>query len=725
MQIPVRQLPKKRKHPTPNKPSGPSPHGKAVGQSRAEEQRDFVPAFCFCYSSCKGDWRHFTYSLKKLEKTVIVIVDKGLFAMASFKLCGLCSKMVDEAMQPNPPLRTFLLQLLRLEEHQLPKKVCGECYQGAVDARKFTEQCERGLKKLHDGKMPEDMVLGFSKADTAPKKTEAKKGANKRHTIGGKPAPAQEFEEDTLVPRTSRSKAAQDKRSSRSSGLPAGLDDPLAITPKTSRSSRTPTTVATPKGKNAKGAASKNRSKSAGSGSRTFDVKIKKTDRSKAEQAAALGGRVVIAKRKTGWEIVKAAIETQASSQNSAKRPRPTSAVSTPPAKKTKSDLATDSTPAKAKDKDTISSFGRVRRSTKKGQDFDYIDVEDDDDIPLAPQPRDPYAAKATPRSRGALRTVADEPAHSTPPRSKAGPASAKKAGGVSVLKSQAGPASAQKKKKPVAAKRTGGMPASARKQSLPSSPASSDRSRSAKNKPGGFYYVDDDGPLDVEQPPSMAEPEIEMNNAELEEEEEEDDSQENFPSIGPYQCEICQQITDTKQQFVDHIKQNHLDVVDEEVLRSLESDLKKTTKKTKPSASAAQKNAMAKKKKQEEEARKKREKAREQEEARKKAMEARKKQEAQAAAAILAETSTNSPDSTSNADALGTESASTNVASNHWKASVARKYEQEASNASSTAAVEGSNLIQTTVVTVDPIQSPSKQVNTKGFMYIYRTSLY
>ena len=46
------------------------------------------------------------------------------------------------------------------------------------------------------------------------------------------------------------------------------------------------------------------------------------------------------------------------------------------------------------------------------------------------------------------------------------------------------------------------------------------------------------------------------------------------------FQCEICQKITDTKQDFVDHIKKFHINVVDGEVLKSLESDLKKSRKK-------------------------------------------------------------------------------------------------------------------------------------------------
>ena len=58
------------------------------------------------------------------------------------------------------------------------------------------------------------------------------------------------------------------------------------------------------------------------------------------------------------------------------------------------------------------------------------------------------------------------------------------------------------------------------------------------------------------------------------------DDGEEMFPSIGPYQCEICQNITNTKQEFVDHIKDNHANVVDEEVLDSLEKDLQKSRRK-------------------------------------------------------------------------------------------------------------------------------------------------
>merc|ERR1719219_2007030 len=57
-------------------------------------------------------------------------------------------------------------------------------------------------------------------------------------------------------------------------------------------------------------------------------------------------------------------------------------------------------------------------------------------------------------------------------------------------------------------------------------------------------------------------------------------DCGEVFPSVGPYQCEICQDITNTKQDFVDHIKAKHRSRIDPAVLRTLESDLRKRKKK-------------------------------------------------------------------------------------------------------------------------------------------------
>merc|ERR1711971_1310732 len=62
----------------------------------------------------------------------------------------------------------------------------------------------------------------------------------------------------------------------------------------------------------------------------------------------------------------------------------------------------------------------------------------------------------------------------------------------------------------------------------------------------------------------------------------EEESEAEMFPSFGPYQCEICQAIIETKQESVKHVKTLHRGMVDKAVLQSLELDLKKKKKKEK-----------------------------------------------------------------------------------------------------------------------------------------------
>ena len=61
----------------------------------------------------------------------------------------------------------------------------------------------------------------------------------------------------------------------------------------------------------------------------------------------------------------------------------------------------------------------------------------------------------------------------------------------------------------------------------------------------------------------------------------EDEDMEEVFPTWpthpGPYQCEICQAIRETKLGFVNHIESKHSDVLDEEVLFSMKSDLCKS----------------------------------------------------------------------------------------------------------------------------------------------------
>ena len=49
---------------------------------------------------------------------------------------------------------------------------------------------------------------------------------------------------------------------------------------------------------------------------------------------------------------------------------------------------------------------------------------------------------------------------------------------------------------------------------------------------------------------------------------------------MGPFQCEICEDVFPSKQLFVDHIRTEHRNIIDLVVLRSLQLDLKKRKEK-------------------------------------------------------------------------------------------------------------------------------------------------
>ena len=86
---------------------------------------------------------------------------------------------------------------------------------------------------------------------------------------------------------------------------------------------------------------------------------------------------------------------------------------------------------------------------------------------------------------------------------------------------------------------------------------ASARRERLAKRRPGGTW--------------DAVEPQLQSDSEE---------GQEVFPAVGPFQCEMCQEISGTKQDFVNHIKANHSDFIDPQILLSLESDLRIREKK-------------------------------------------------------------------------------------------------------------------------------------------------
>jgi len=339
----------------------------------------------------------------------------------SFKVCGLCSQLVDEAVKLTDILLDFLTKFLNVDGSKLPSKICTECFQGAIDSKKFKEKCLRTVEKLKKTHISSTMILGRSNLDVKQMKHKFKNG----------------------------------------------LD--------------------------------------------LIDSEFDDTSASKVEVPQKLN------KIKHSGENINGPIEASFSGQKSAGR-----TVS-----RNSSLGSNDDTPLSSRSKKTIS-----RRSSSISSLVDQ------------------YGAHMQPRIRisEADRKLADDMLIE---RSRSG----------RVLK---------------------------RKVASPEDPVPLDflKAKKVKTEPGPDTFPYRPGNTKQSKPKAKA-PKGYKGYAYVEEPETKDsdvyDADENeeeiFPSLGPYQCEICQEITDTKQEFVAHIKALHKDMVDEAVLRSLESDLKKRKK--------------------------------------------------------------------------------------------------------------------------------------------------
>ena len=58
-------------------------------------------------------------------------------AEGSFKVCGLCSQLVDESVKLPDDLLNHLIVFLNVGGDLLPTKVCTDCFQGATESKKF------------------------------------------------------------------------------------------------------------------------------------------------------------------------------------------------------------------------------------------------------------------------------------------------------------------------------------------------------------------------------------------------------------------------------------------------------------------------------------------------------------------------------------------------------------------------------------------------------------
>jgi len=392
-----------------------------------------------------------------------------------FKICGLCSQLVDESVHINASLKAFLLELLNVTESTLPEKTCLECYKSAIECRRFKEACQKSISKLEQKKVSDAMILGKSQSPVSPAKKTLTQPSKKKKILESLGLDPEQTEIDVKGGRQSRS-------------APSTTETP---TPAPEKKPRGRPPGFSPKKKSGKGDKEKCR------------VIIKKLDRERADRQL----------EQLSISEVQKIIGKSTPSQTQ-KRGRPSTDLTTTP-------TATVEGPA-------------AKRARKAA----------------------PEATIATP----------------TPPKAtKTAPARAQK-----------GPNKANSNVTPTEASRS-----------------SFGRVRSTPNKSGYVYGDDMDDntePIDVEPtppPPSAATKKgqqlpkgkrgpkpkpVEEEVVEVEPEDE--DMEEVFPTIGPYQCEICQMITDTKVEFVEHIEGKHSDVVDEEVLLSLKSDIRKSNKK-------------------------------------------------------------------------------------------------------------------------------------------------
>lgn len=401
----------------------------------------------------------------------------------AFKICGLCTQYVDESVVIKAELKSFLLEFLALDERKknspsLPEKTCLECYQSALECKRFRDACHKSISKLQkNNKIASDMILGKS---------------GKVSSSGKKIAPSKKVSSEAMNSLKADAGASKKKKILESLGLdPDQIDIDVSTTPAgggmTGRRSRS----SAAKEISSKHTGTRGRQNSNNFVYKECHVYIKKVERDRADRA--FGSSVMVdapvsrpGKRKLTSQ------NTPASAPPSAKRPkgRPPKAANLTPNTVNAGRPRRGVTPAPSAPEDkedtklSRSSFGRVRNSATKSGYVYGKDLNISPDIEVTATP--PPSKSKTPR-----KTVQGKQQESPIPFTS-------------------------------------------------------------------------------------------------EVEEEDEDMEEVFPTIGPYQCEICQVITDTKAEFVAHIKGKHHDVVDEEVLNSLESDLRKSKKKQEKELSIA-----------------------------------------------------------------------------------------------------------------------------------------
>ena len=433
-----------------------------------------------------------------------------------FKICGLCSQLVDESVMINSGMRNFFIEFLGISDEDLPAKTCVECYKSAHECKRFKDACDKSMLKLQRNNISSSMILGKSeKAGPASKKSEKPGPASKKKGAKNVPSPSGKKDKISAAMKSLKADAETSKKNKILESL--GLDpDHIDIDVSAGRSSRS---------------------------KKAFETTTPSSSLRSNRRSESLATPASVKKSLRGG------VSNTPSSK--ASPALPSRRVSRSAA------LKDDTKPCKVMIKRVEKQ--RAERHLAKHGVVRNTNLNDRSSRKRAVI--EPPEAATPPPSKRSRRGVVIEPEPSTPASPPSRSSRKSRAASPEPVRSSGRDRSANKKyvdEDASLSNKKGGKPAS--------------KSGSAK-KPG---------PASKKKPPPPVEI-ISDDSAEEEEDDAEDDDEdmeEVFPTIGPYQCEICQMITDTKAEFVGHIEEKHKGVVDEEVLNSLKSDIRKSKKK-------------------------------------------------------------------------------------------------------------------------------------------------
>merc|ERR1712223_1312271 len=192
-----------------------------------------------------------------------------------FKICGLCSQLVDESVLITAQMKSFLQEFLGVSENSLPQKTCLECYKSAIECK----QSKVPVSSVKAGK--NDAKSKVSAADTMKNLKNATQPTKKNkilESLGLDPDKIDIGIETTGRP--SRSQKAQ-------TGTGVGSSPVATSTPAPTRSSRRSDPVLPPPpppATKSKSPAAVKKKSSTGDGTQKCHVFIKKVDKKLADE---------------------------------------------------------------------------------------------------------------------------------------------------------------------------------------------------------------------------------------------------------------------------------------------------------------------------------------------------------------------------------------------------------------------------------------------------------